>query len=224
MQIGVVDLFCGIGGLSLGFKNEGFDIIAGVDSDVSCKFAYEKNIGADFLGMDVTKLTSAKVKTIFGKKSADFKVLVGCAPCTPFSLYSGRYHRDESSDNRWGLLRQFSRIVQQTKPDVISMENVPQLTRHEVFTDFVGDLEKAGYHVTYQQVRCEQYGIPQRRSRLVLIASRFGKVVLPPPTHLGRPRTVRDTIGDLPQINAGEPCTTDRLHVTRRLLAHFSSF
>jgi DNA (cytosine-5)-methyltransferase 1 len=217
MQIGVVDLFCGIGGLSLGFKNEGFDIIAGVDSDASCKYAYETNISADFLGMDITKLTGAKVKRLFETKDSSYRVLIGCAPCTPFSLYSTRYRKAKRSDSRWGLLTEFARLVRQTKPDVISMENVPQLTGHKVFRDFLASLERTGYHVSYQRVRAEQYGVPQCRTRLVLIASRFGRVELPPPTHVGRPVTVRDAIGELPKIDAGKPCQTDRLHVTRGL-------
>jgi DNA (cytosine-5)-methyltransferase 1 len=91
------------------------------------------------------------------------------------------------------------------------------LTGHKIFRAFLADLETAGYHVSYQRVRAEQYGVPQRRTRLVLIASRFGKVSLPPPTHVGRLRTVRDAIGGLPKIQAGKPCPTDRLHVTRGL-------
>jgi DNA (cytosine-5)-methyltransferase 1 len=217
MQIGVIDLFCGIGGLSLGFKSEGFDIIAGIDSDASCKYAYETNISADFLGMDVTKLTGAKVKRLFEKADNSFRVLVGCAPCTPFSLYTGRYRKAKRSDSRWGLLTEFARLVRQTKPDVISMENVPQLTGHKVYRDFLAGLQSAGYHVSCKRVRAEQYGVPQRRTRLVLIASRFGKVELLPPTHVGRPVTVRDAIGDLPKIQAGKPCKTDRIHVTRGL-------
>ncbi|MEY9494081.1 DNA (cytosine-5)-methyltransferase 1 [Bradyrhizobium elkanii] len=217
MQIGVVDLFCGVGGLSLGFKNEGFDVIAGVDSDVTCQYAYETNIGADFLGMDITRLSGAKIGRIFESRENDYRVLIGCAPCTPFSLYSGRYRKARRADNKWALLTEFSRIARLTKPDVISMENVPQLTRHKVFQAFIEEIENSGYHVTFQRVRADHYGVPQRRSRLVLIASRFGKVTLPSPTHLNRPLTVRDAIGNLPTIKAGEPCRGDRLHVTRRL-------
>ena len=97
------------------------------------------------------------------------------------------------------------------------MENVPRLTRHKVFARFVRELEKAGYTVSYQVVRADHYGVPQHRARLVLFASLWGKVDIIPPTHLNKPKTVRDAIGKLPRIKAGEPCPSDRLHVTRNL-------
>lgn len=217
MQIGVVDLFCGIGGLSLGFKSEGFEVIAGVDSDDTCRYAYEENIEADFYGMDVSKVTGAEVSRLFAGTDVSYRVLIGCAPCTPFSLYSGRYRKENRSDGKWALLKEFSRLVRLTKPDVVSMENVPQLIRHKVFREFVIQLEDAGYFVSFKKVRADHYGVPQRRARLVLIASKFGRVDLPKPTHIDTPTTVRETIGSLPAIAAGETCPTDRLHVTRNL-------
>lgn len=219
MQIGVVDLFCGIGGLSLGFKSEGFEVIAGVDSDETCRYAYEENIEADFYGTDVSKVTGAEVSRLFAGKEVNYRVLIGCAPCTPFSLYSGRYRKENRSDGKWALLKEFSRLVRLAKPDVVSMENVPQLMRHKVFREFVAQLEDAGYFVSFKKLRADHYGVPQRRARLVLIASKFGLVELPQPTHADAPATVRDAIAHLPKIAAGEACPADRLHVTRNLSA-----
>jgi DNA (cytosine-5)-methyltransferase 1 len=99
------------------------------------------------------------------------------------------------------------------------MENVPRLARHPVFAEFVRGLEDAGYKVTYDRLRAEQFGVPQRRTRLVLLASRLGEIALPNPTHIGRPLTVRDAIGKLPKIAAGALNNEDRLHVTRGLSA-----
>jgi DNA (cytosine-5)-methyltransferase 1 len=79
--------------------------------------------------------------------------------------------------------------------------------------------EAAGYTVSYKKVRADHYGVPQRRARLVLFASLWGEVHLPPETHRKRPITVKDAIGNLPRIQAGRPCPTDRLHVTRGLSA-----
>jgi len=217
MRIGVIDLFCGIGGLSYGFKCEGFDVIAGIDSDESCKYAYEANVDAEFIASDVGLISGEQIANLFSKPKVTYRILIGCAPCTPFSIYTGRYRKARRRDHRWQLLEEFSRLIVNSKPDVVSMENVPRLTRHRIFKRFVHDLEEAGYTVTYRKVRSDHYGVPQRRARLVLLASLWGEVKFPNATHLHKPVTVRDAIGKLPKIQAGRPCGEDRLHVTRGL-------
>jgi DNA (cytosine-5)-methyltransferase 1 len=218
MKIGVVDVFCGIGGLSHGFSTEGFDVIAGIDSDASCRFAYETNIKAKFIEADVTGLNGRQLSKLFNQRNLSYRVLIGCAPCTPFSIYTGRYRKiRRRRDKQWQLLNEFSRLVEGTKPDVISMENVPRLIRHPIFRRFTQKLESAGYTVTFEKVRAHHYGVPQRRSRLVLLASLWGPVSLLPPTHLSRFKTVRDAIGHLPKIEAGESSRSDRLHKCRKL-------
>lgn len=218
MRVSVIDLFCGVGGLSYGFKAEGFKVLAGIDSDESCKYAYEKNVQADFVPLDVSRLSARKVEELFAECEDSYRVLIGCAPCSPFSPYTGRYRKKKRRrDQRWQLLEEFSRLVRATKPDVVSMENVPRLMRHPVFHGFVRTLKETGYSVTFQKVRADHYGVPQRRARLVLIASKYGEVHLPPPTHRDNPVTVRDAIGHLPPIKAGESCRRDRLHMSRGL-------
>jgi len=217
MKIGVVDVFCGIGGLSHGFSAEGFDVIAGIDSDGSCRYAYETNLKARFIESDVAEIKGRQIIKLFNRRKLSYRVLVGCAPCTPFSMYTGRYRKIRRRDKQWQLLNDFSRLVETTKPDVISMENVPRLTRHPIFVRFVRKIEKAGYSVTYKKVRAHHYGIPQRRARLVLLASLWGPVNLLPPTHSGQSKTVRDAIGHLPKIKAGQSCISDRLHKCRKL-------
>src|SRR5947209_14312780 len=90
MRVGVIDLFCGIGGLSYGFRSEGFDVLAGIDSDPSCKYAYEANIKAEFTAVDIVKLAGSQVARLFARRKNMYHVLIGCAPCTPFSIYTGR--------------------------------------------------------------------------------------------------------------------------------------
>jgi DNA (cytosine-5)-methyltransferase 1 len=218
MRAAVVDLFCGIGGLSYGFKKEGFSVKLGVDSDESCKFAFETNV-APFVARDIRKLPASQVARVLRSDMSAYRVLIGCAPCAPFSLYTGRYRKAKRRDRhrKWELLREFSRIVLATKPDVVSMENVPRLRRHRIFNEFVQSLESAGYTVSFYHVRADWYGVPQRRSRLVLFASRFGKIELLPPTHRKEPITVREAIGHLPRLKAGRSCATDRLHMSRGL-------
>lgn len=218
MRAEVVDLFCGIGGLSAGFRSEGFKIRAGVDVDASCRYAFETNIGAKFIAKGVEELSAAEVAKLYSRNAR--RVLVGCAPCQPFSLYTGRYRRNETAedaDRRWALLDEFARLIETVSPDVVSMENVPRVTTHAAFGSFVAHLEAAGYAVTHYKVRAQDYGVPQRRKRLVLFASRYGKVDLAIPTHADKPVTVREAIGQLPSITAGEAHPEDRLHVSRGL-------
>lgn len=218
MKIEVIDLFCGVGGLSAGFRLAGIEVRAGVDLDDSCKYAYEKNIAAKFLSTDVAKLTGSDILKLYSPDAK--KILVGCAPCQPFSMYTGRYRQNETAedtDRRWDMLREFARIIEEVRPDIVSMENVPRVAIHPAFNIFVSRLRAFGYKVTYQKVRAQNYGVPQKRTRLVLFASKFGEIELTEPTHENSPVTVRDAIGMLPPINAGEAHSKDRLHQSRNL-------
>lgn len=203
----VVDLFCGIGGLSHGFVKEGFCVIAGIDTDETCRYAYKKNNGAEFILKDVGQLTSSDLFALFPE--GDIKILVGCAPCQPFSKYTNR----KSEDDKWKLVGKFAELIVAVKPEIVSMENVPQLREHAVFEQFVATLEADDYHVWHDVVDCVKYGVPQTRHRLVLFASKFGKIKIIPPTHrVARRRTVRHAIGRLDPIDAGQTSKRDSLH------------
>ncbi len=210
----VVDLFCGAGGLSHGFVLEGFDISAGVDIDEQCRHAFEANNNAPFIRQSVSELKGSDLRSEFipGQPS----ILVGCAPCQPFSKYSqGR------EDPRWSLLDDFSRLIKEARPDIVSMENVPRLPKFKdgaVFEKFVRRLRGCGYKVDWKIAYCPDYGIPQSRSRLVLLASLHGKPTLPKPTHSKEQyRTVKQAIGMLPSIKAGETDPRDLLHRSSKL-------
>lgn len=216
-QIGVIDLFCGIGGLSYGLKQEGFDIIAGFDIDKTCEFAYTHNNEAKFFATDIARVRKSRIKKLFkGKK---IRVLAGCAPCQPFSSYA--FKNKEKDPDKYDLLYQFGRLVKETLPDIVTMENVPQIMEFKlkpVLSDFVSLLEDNEYEVSVNKVYCPDYGIPQTRKRLVLIASRIGKIELIPPTHTKNNYvTLRDAIGDLPEIKAGEASEEDPLHRAQSL-------
>jgi DNA (cytosine-5)-methyltransferase 1 len=145
------------------------------------------------------------------------KILVGCAPCQPFSSHSNKI-KIKKSDKKWNLLSEFRRLIVETRPVIVSMENVPNLSKQQVFSDFVDFLQSSDFHVSYQNVYCPQYGIPQKRKRLVLLASRLGKINLIPPTHLEHEYvTVKETIGDLPKVQSGKTHKNDPLHRTTKL-------
>ena len=210
----VVDLFCGVGGLSHGFRQEGFEIAAGVDDDENCRYAFEYNNEAPFIRHDVSSLDSEEVEKLFTPGVPS--VLVGCAPCQPFSVYN-----QKNADPQWQLLGEFARIISQVRPTVVSMENVPRLMRFrkgKVFDAFVETLEREGYHVRHEIAFAPDYGVPQQRSRLVLLASLRKGLELGPPTHSSaRHETVANAIGDLPRLVAGECDTQDPLHRCSRL-------
>lgn len=221
-----VDLFCGVGGLTHGFAQEGFPVVAGFDVDESCRYAYEKNnVGTKFLLQDVTELSSETVKELY--PAGKTRVLMGCAPCQPYSLYTQKKKpkskADESleeapekaqlEESDYDSLRYFATLVEGVRPEVVSMENVPQLTKHQVYSDFVRTLTRLRYHVWTKVVHCRDYGVPQKRKRLVLLASSIAPISLIEPTHQPEQYlTVRDVIGGLPTIEAGGCDSDDPLH------------
>jgi DNA (cytosine-5)-methyltransferase 1 len=208
--ISAVDLFCGAGGLTRGLIDAGINVVAGLDTDADCEFPFEhNNQPAKFLKLNVARLGPGRLRRLYPK--GDFRVLVGCAPCQPFSRYTAGKRAD--GDSKWGLLRSFARLVEGTKPHVVSMENVPNLRNHKVFSEFVARLKKVKYHVSYSVVYSPGYGVPQNRSRLVLFASRLGPIEMVKPTRSSNNYpTVKDAIGKLPRLRAGRMNKADPLH------------
>ena len=203
-----VDLFCGAGGLTKGLGQAGIDVRLGVDVDPACEYPYMANNSASFLRKTVEILQAKEVEAAFPKKC--IRLLAGCAPCQTFSRYN---QKARSDDVRWWLLHHFSRLILAIGPELVTMENVPGLVQQDVFQSFVDDLRKAHFEVDYKVVNCADYGIPQQRHRLVLLASRFGPISLLTPKELrARACSVRDAIGHLPPIGAGGVCKHDRMH------------
>lgn len=208
-QVSAVDLFCGAGGLTHGFILEGIKVRAGIDLDPACKYPFEQNNDSVFLEEDISDVTAELIEPYFS--TGEIRLLAGCAPCQPFSTYSQGHRNDD--DQRWTLLKQFSRLAKELRPEVITMENVPKLQEHEVFLEFIEALKKLNYQVTYSIVDCRYYGVPQNRKRLVLFASQFGEVELHKTTRdKGRFVTVRQTIEKLEKIKSGEISKRDPLH------------
>ena len=212
----VVDVFGGVGSLSHGFKVEGFPIACGIDVDETCRYPFETNNDAPFICRDVATISSREVAREFFPGAAS--ILVGCAPCQPFSKYN-----QKNDDPRWRLVGEFSRLIREIRPDVVTMENVPRLVKFRggnVFQHFVENLRETGYHPWWKVVFCPDYGIPQQRSRLVLLASRHGPIEMESSTHSpDRYVTVRDAIGELRPLRAGDVDAEDSMHCASRLSA-----
>ncbi len=215
-NVSTVDLFCGIGGLSYGLLNAGIQVNAGIDIDDTCKFAYEKNCKAKFINKSITDVKGEEIESFFNEGS--IKLLGGCAPCQPFSSYT---YKKNKTNNKWQLLYEFSRLVKEVEPDIITMENVPTLLNFKsapVFNDFVNTLKQLKYNVWFDVVYAPDYGIPQKRKRLVLLASKLGKIGLLEATH--KPNeyvTVRQAIGHLEEIQHGEYSINDFIHKSSKL-------
>ncbi|MCY4170027.1 MAG: DNA cytosine methyltransferase [Bacteroidetes bacterium] len=214
VSIKAFDIFCGIGGLSYGLQMAGIPVVAGLDSDLTCRYAYEENCKAKFIHTDIRNFNYSDISPWF--KGVKYRVLVGCAPCQPFSAHSAKIGIARKDDTRWNLIHEFLRFIDDGKPEIASMENVPRLRKEDVYLTFKDSLRQLGYQVVDGIVECEYFGVPQKRRRLVLLASRLDDISLPE-KNLSKPITVRDSIGHLNHLNNGKASTVDPIHVCRNL-------
>lgn len=215
LKIKAVDLFCGIGGLTRGFINQGIQVVAGIDNDPACEYGYRASNKAEYLLKDIREVTPQLINGLFGDKN-DYRVLVGCAPCQP---YSGLNQKELSTKDMEPLER-FAFLISKVKPDVVSMENVSGLAKTEkypIFQFFLNTLQENGYQYSWQVVNAADYGVPQSRRRLVLLASRLGPIQLIGKTHIVKKMTVKNTIGRLKPIADGETDSMDPLHRASKL-------
>ncbi|MDY6084165.1 MAG: DNA (cytosine-5-)-methyltransferase [Dialister sp.] len=215
MNIQAIDLFCGVGGLTRGLLDAGISVIAGFDNDSTCRYAYEKNNCVHFNERDVKTVHGQELAALYDSNA--IKVLVGCAPCQPFSSMRSKLGIKNTMDEKYRLLLEFGRIISELKPDIISMENVPQLKKTGVYHEFLKVIEDNGYLHNEGVVYCPDYGISQTRRRFVLLASKLGGEINLIPKESGKAPTVADVIERLPAIAAGDVCANDPLHRASKL-------
>lgn len=208
----VIDLFCGIGGLTHGFVRAGFDVIAGIDNDKDCEFGYKTNNNSAFIKKDIADVSAKELEDLYGK-DVGLKILVGCAPCQPFS----KLNLNKVTEKQLQPIEKFAKLIEEIKPEIVSMENVKGLLKNPIFKTFLRTLDKNGYKYSYGIVDFSDYGVPQKRLRLVLLASRLGEISLLPPTHTDRKVTVREVISMLEPIKDGQTSKRDSLHQARQL-------
>ena len=198
-----IDLFAGCGGLSLGFEQAGFDVVAAVEIDPihaavhEYNFPYGKTICAD-----IKNLTGADIRQMSGIGTRDVDVVVGGAPCQGFSLIGKR----AIDDPRNQLIRHYLRIVRDIRPKYCVLENVKGLTvgKHKKFlSELVAELEKIDYNVLlpYKVLNAADYGVPQNRERLFLIAARKDQALPAYPTPASKRVTIKEAIEDLPDAD-----------------------
>lgn len=223
LRVGVLDFFCGSGGVSYGFlqaKVPGVEveIIAGIDRDEHCCATYERMIGSPAECIDVANLVDNPALLLAAARrwrirQYDRLVLIGCSPCQGFAAHRQSF---TAEDMRRDLLVMFSEIVSRLKPDAAIMENVPDLfsKKHWPFFEKAKEnLEAAGLRVRARAYNFATFGLPQERFRAVIMAMK--KQFAMPVGNLSpvQFRTVRDTIGHLPPLGAGEKDPNDAMHM-----------
>lgn len=217
----VVDLFCGVGGLTRGLLDAGLEVVAGFDIDETCKYTYETNNKVKFHKDNIREMSGEEILACYDKDC--LRILVGCAPCQPFSNMSFKRFKKSpiEEDEKYDLLLEFGRMIERVQPSIVSMENVPQIRKIKLFPKFIEILKKNGFFISNNEegqiVNCHDYGIPQNRRRFVLLASKLGPIELLSPTHKKEEVTVRKFIEHLPPVAAGEICRSDKMHRTAKL-------
>lgn len=200
-----IDVFAGCGGLTTGLKMAGFSVVAAIEIDEKARHTYALNHPEALLvGRDVRHVTGQHLMSEIGIARGDLDLLAGCPPCQGFSTIRRRNKMRAAKDARNDLIDDFSRLAIELQPKLIMMENVPGLEQYEKFEVFLKLLEKHGYQVTYGVVNVADFGVAQRRRRLILLASILGKPQLSKPT--SGVVTVQEAIGRLPQAGqSGDP-------------------
>jgi len=193
-KFSAIDLFSGCGGLSEGLRRAGFEVVAAIDNDADSVATYRLNHpGTVVLEEDIREIATNDVKSLL--RSSPLHLLAGCPPCQGFSSVRRLNRKRSARDKRNGLVLEYLRFVRDLRPLTIMMENVPGLVNYGLFRRVVRELRKMGYDPKYKVLNIQEYGVPQRRKRLVLVGSLLGELEIAKPT--GKRVTVRDMIGDL---------------------------
>ncbi len=207
-ELTAIDLFCGAGGLSEGFRQAGYHILAGNDfSEVAGATFAATHQEARFLAGPIERIPVTELIRISGVKAGHLSVLTGGPPCQGFSVNN---HQRGMHDQRSSLYLEYLRIVEGMRPDWVVLENVTGMTSAgggEAVNAILSGLRSLGYSVDAKILKAEDYGIPQERRRLVFIGNRIGlPIPWPNRTHGSRKpfANVRDAIGDLPALANGE--------------------
>lgn len=203
-----IDLFCGAGGLTLGLRQACFRVVAAVEKDPLACETYRLNFGRRIHvePKDIREVEGSTLLKAAGLARGELDLLAGCPPCQGFSRMRTKNRGESSSDDRNDLVHQFTRLVAEIVPRAAMMENVPGLAHDERLQDTVAKLNHLGYEVAWKVLNAAHFGVPQRRRRLMLVATRGAQFQFAErePTQ----PTVRDAISGLPPAGT----SGDQLH------------
>jgi DNA (cytosine-5)-methyltransferase 1 len=208
-RLTAIDLFCGAGGLSEGFRQAGFCVLAGNDLFEAAGITFAAtHPEAKFFSDPIQDISAQRMLAETGLRRGELTCLVGGPPCQAFSVYN---HQRGMHDARASLFREYLRMVEGLYPEWVVMENVTGILSSgggEPVEAIVESLNALGYAVEYRTLKAEDYGVPQERRRVVFLGNRIGApIVWPQPTHgkgLQPHVNVWDAIGDLPRLENGE--------------------
>jgi len=205
-----IDLFCGAGGLSVGLKKAGFRVLAGIEIDEAAAESYKMNHRKHILYReDIKKIDPRQVLSDLNIKPGELDLLAGCPPCQGFSTLRTRNKRASVRDKRNNLVYEFVRFAEVIRPKTLMIENVPGLAKNSRIEEVKKRLERIGYLFNEDSISVKDvsdYGVPQRRKRMILIASRLG--FIDHPKIVKNKKTVFDVLGSL--VAPGQ--SGDRLH------------
>lgn len=217
-KLTLIDLFAGAGGTGYGFQRAGFSILEAIEIEPSATETYSKNLRVKVTPSDITKIKPSRLRRKLKLKKGELDVLVGCPPCQGFSRMRNMEGR---KDSRNKLVLKYFEFVDEFKPRFAVFENVPGLVRtphgKRYSNRLISQLKTLGYSVIQHAVDVADYGVPQHRKRIIIVAGRDGEEPpFPQPTH-GNPRsqevksgsrkkwlTVRDAVKKYPKLRAGE--------------------
>lgn len=205
MKPRAIDLFCGCGGLTLGLKQAGFAVIGAVDNDPLAVKTYAANHSeVQLWSDDIKNISTLAVKRRLRLQKGKLELLAGCPPCQGFSrmrtLNGNRVVADPQND----LVSEFLRFVKDFIPKAVMLENVPGLAEDRRFEEFQRALRDLGYEGHFRIMNAADFGVPQRRRRLIYLAG-LGNPIDFAPTFNNR-ATVRHAIADLPKAGeSGDP-------------------
>jgi DNA (cytosine-5)-methyltransferase 1 len=192
-----IDLFCGAGGVTEGLKQAGFQVVGAVDVEATAVDTYRTNHPTVALWKrDICRLPVSTLMTRLRLVRGQLDLLAGCPPCQGFSTMRTHNRGSCVPDKRNELIFEFLRFVRVLYPKFVMLENVPGLSSDKRINRVCSELARLGYSHEKKIVDAADYGVPQRRRRFILVASRIG--VLPLPKPRGRKETVRTAIGSLP--------------------------
>lgn len=200
-SLNVVDLFCGAGGLSLGFKNAGFNCIFAMDNDPKAIETYQQNFGLHAVCGDIHELTAKKILNSRAHVCS-IDVIIGGPPCQGFSVQ----RRGSDQDTRNFLVFEYLRLVLEARPKVFVMENVSGLLSKRgepILEKFRKDITSAGYAISIEKLDASAFGVPQKRKRVFLVGcsdQRSFNFPSPKQHFLSSPTTVREAIFDLQNV------------------------
>ncbi len=200
-----IDMFSGCGGLTYGLRQAKFNVLAAIELDAKAMDAYKLNHPRVpvVLNSDIRSVSARALMSSTGLCRGELDLLAGCPPCQGFSTLRTNNGKRSNRDDRNRLLLEMGRFVRALLPKVVMIENVPGLEKKSVFQQFVKELRKEGYKPKWAIQDVQEYGVPQRRKRLVMIAGRKFDVDFAKEAR--SQKTVRMAIGNLPPAgNSGD--------------------